>query len=245
MFDAFGAMIHDLTMIELREKYPNLDSILAMHLPLDASTIKHTMGLSDSLSKDLFMMLEWAEKSGCMVCDWEDLKALCSMTLFHIEQGKLQAHVFNTDNINEIWIRASSAQFHLVPLVPGYDGEPLVVSMARSKTGILGSGEEFEQYCARLLERNGYTKVKTTPGSGDHGVDLLAEKDHLTFAFQCKYYSSPVGNAAVQQVYSGKSIYKRNIGVVITNSTFTKQAIDDAEKLGILLWDGDMIDKMK
>ena len=29
------------------------------------------------------------------------------------------------------------------------------------------------------------------PGSGDHGVDMLAEKDSITYAIQCRYYSYP------------------------------------------------------
>ena len=99
------------------------------------------------------------------------------------------------------------------------------------------SGVEFERYCAFLLSKNNFENVKITPQSGDHGIDLLAEKDDITYAIQCKCYSSPVGNAAVQQAHTGKELYKKDIGVVLTNSSFTKQAISEAESLGIKLWD--------
>lgn len=38
------------------------------------------------------------------------------------------------------------------------------------------SGLEFEHYCAGVLENNGFTNVEVTQGSGDHGIDILAEK---------------------------------------------------------------------
>ncbi len=34
---------------------------------------------------------------------------------------------------------------------------------------------------------------------------MLAEKDDITYAIQCKCYSDNVGNAAVQQAHTGKS----------------------------------------
>ena len=39
----------------------------------------------------------------------------------------------------------------------------------------LMEGHEFEYYCAELLERNGFREVKVTKGSGDYGIDILAE----------------------------------------------------------------------
>ncbi len=99
------------------------------------------------------------------------------------------------------------------------------------------SGAEFERYCAFLLSKNNFENVKITPQSGDHGIDLLAEKDDISYAIQCKCYSCSVGNSAIQQAHTGKELYKKDIGVVLTNSSFTKQAIAEAEALGIKLWD--------
>ena len=54
---------------------------------------------------------------------------------------------------------------------------------------------------------------------------------------QCKCYSGNVGNSAIQEAFSGKSIYNADIAVVLTNSYFTKQAIEDAQLLRVRLWD--------
>ena len=45
-------------------------------------------------------------------------------------------------------------------------------------------GVEFEQYCAELLRNRGFIDVKLTKASGDFGVDILAEKDGVTYAIQ-------------------------------------------------------------
>ena len=103
------------------------------------------------------------------------------------------------------------------------------------------SGEEFEDYCASLLKENGYINVETTKASGDHGIDIFAEKDFISYAIQCKYYSSPVGNSAVQEAFSGKGFYQKDIAVVMTNNSFTPQAIEEAQQLRVKLWDGDFL----
>lgn len=97
------------------------------------------------------------------------------------------------------------------------------------------NGIEYEQYCANYLNRHGYRNAKVTKASGDHGVDVIAYKRGKKYAVQCKYYSSPVGNKAIQEVYTGIALYDCNHGIVITNSTFTKQAKAEASKLGIKL----------
>ena len=99
------------------------------------------------------------------------------------------------------------------------------------------TGEEFEVFCAKLLAKSGYSQIKLTSATGDRGVDITASKDGVHYAFQCKRYTGGVGNAAVQEVYSGKSLYDADVAVVITNSYFTEQAKDDAERLRVRLWD--------
>lgn len=103
------------------------------------------------------------------------------------------------------------------------------------------TGEQFENFCALLLKRNGWRRVRTTKSSGDHGIDILANKDGLEYAIQCKCYSKNVGNKAIQEAYSGKDIYKADIAVVMTNRQFTKQATYDAKKLGVELWGRDKL----
>ena len=105
-------------------------------------------------------------------------------------------------------------------------------------------GHDFEYYCADLLRDHGFIDVEVTKGSGDYGVDILAEKDGITYAIQCKRYSEPVGVKAVQEAYSGRDYYDRMVGAVLTNQYFTQPAVDAAKKLKILLWDRGYLEQM-
>ena len=105
-------------------------------------------------------------------------------------------------------------------------------------------GHEFEYYCAELLKRRGFIDVSVTKGSGDYGIDILAEKDGVTYAIQCKAYATPVGVKAVQEAYAGREFYDRMVGAVLTNQYFTKPAVEAAKKLKILLWDRGYLDSM-
>lgn len=105
-------------------------------------------------------------------------------------------------------------------------------------------GRDFEQYCAALLRRRGFLDVEVTKGSGDYGVDILAEKDGVTYAIQCKCYGQPVGVKAVQEAYAGRDYYDRMVGAVLTNQYFTTPAVEAAKKLKILLWDRGYLESM-
>ena len=105
-------------------------------------------------------------------------------------------------------------------------------------------GYDFEYYCADLLRNNGFLEVEVTKGSGDFGADILAEKDGITYAVQCKCYDKPIGVKAVQEVYAGRDYYGRMVGAVMTNQYFTQPAVDMARKLNIMLWDRDYVDDM-
>lgn len=98
-------------------------------------------------------------------------------------------------------------------------------------------GTEFEEFCANLLEENGFSDVTITKASGDFGIDILALKDEVTYGIQCKRYTDSVGVKAVQEAYAGKEYYDRMVGVVLTNQYFTEPAKDAAKKLKIILWD--------
>lgn len=105
-------------------------------------------------------------------------------------------------------------------------------------------GHEFEHWCAELLKRNGFRNVDVTKGSHDQGVDILAEKEDIKYAIQCKCYASVLGNTPVQEVFTGKTIYHCHVGVVMTNSFFTEGAKKAAEATGVILWDRDRLERM-
>ncbi len=105
-------------------------------------------------------------------------------------------------------------------------------------------GTEFEYWCANLLRYNGYENVEVTQASGDQGVDIIAEKDEIRYAIQCKCYSADLDNTPIQEVFAGKDYYHCQIGAVMTNRYFTKSAKELAKATGVLLWDRDRIIKM-
>ncbi|MDD3204836.1 MAG: restriction endonuclease [Lachnospiraceae bacterium] len=105
-------------------------------------------------------------------------------------------------------------------------------------------GHDFEYFCADLLRKKGFIEVEVTKASGDYGIDILAEKEGITYGIQCKRYQDPVGIKAIQEAYAGKEYYDRMVGAVMTNQYFTTPAVETAKKLKILLWDRGYIDSM-
>lgn len=106
-------------------------------------------------------------------------------------------------------------------------------------------GHEFEYYCADLLRNHGFHAVEVTRGSGDYGADILCEREGVTYAVQCKTYSSAVGVSAVQEAAAGRDFYDRMVGAVMTNQYFTRNAQTAARKLKILLWDRDYLEYLE
>lgn len=102
-------------------------------------------------------------------------------------------------------------------------------------------GHSFEYWCADLLKKIGYENVNVTKGSGDQGVDIIAEKEDIHYAIQCKCYASDLGNTPVQEVHAGASFYHCQVAVVMTNRYFTKSAKELAQVTGVLLWDRDKL----
>ena len=102
-------------------------------------------------------------------------------------------------------------------------------------------GHEFERWSTSFLIRIGFQSAEVTQASNDDGVDIIAVKDGVRYAVQCKCYTSSLGNKPIQEVHTGKSIYNCHVGAVITNRTFTSGGKKAAEATGTLLWDRDWI----
>jgi len=85
------------------------------------------------------------------------------------------------------------------------------------------SGIDYEDYCARILQEAGW-EVEATVASGDQGVDLIAMIEDIRVCIQCKRYSKPVGNKAVQEIVAGMTHWNGTHAVVVSNAGFTKAA---------------------
>lgn len=148
-----------------------------------------------------------------------------------------------TEDIRIVMLAAAAVViFFLTVLVVKAIGKKRQSFRFRELDGL--EGHEFEYYCAELLERKGFTEVEVTKGSGDYGIDILAEREGVTYAIQCKCYTSPVGVKAVQEAYAGRDYYDRMVGAVMCNQYFTSPAVEAAKKLKILLWDRGYIEEM-
>lgn len=97
------------------------------------------------------------------------------------------------------------------------------------------SGHDYERYVAAIFEKHGYP-ARVTKGSGDHGADIVVDWGGGEIVVQCKHYSSPVGNKAVQEAYSAKGFYGADQAWVVASSSFTPAAKIAAERLGVLLF---------
>jgi restriction system protein len=96
------------------------------------------------------------------------------------------------------------------------------------------TGREFELYCREVLQEAGW-RAALTPGSGDQGADIIAEKDGRRVVIQCKFYNGTVGNKAVQEAYAAAAFQDAPYAVGVTDSVYTKSAHQLAHKYGMLL----------
>lgn len=102
-------------------------------------------------------------------------------------------------------------------------------------------GRDFEHWCAAALLRDGFTSAEVTQASGDFGVDILAVKDGIRYAIQCKRYSSKLDNTPIQEVHAGRGYYRCEVAAVITNQYFTQAARELAAQVNVHLWDRDWV----
>lgn len=82
---------------------------------------------------------------------------------------------------------------------------------------------DYEDFCANEFNKNGW-RANSTKGTSDQGIDVIAKRKNKTLVAQCKKYSKPVGNKAVQEVVAGISFYKADVGIVIATNGYTKSA---------------------
>ncbi len=99
------------------------------------------------------------------------------------------------------------------------------------------TGTEFEELIKKQFEKLGFTTF-STPISGDYGADIIIENNNSTrFVIQCKRFKQKVNLKAVQEVVGALAHYNGDVGIVITNNSFLKSAINLAQSNDIELWD--------
>lgn len=130
------------------------------------------------------------------------------------------------------------------PFVKMQAADLVVLAKHDAATSIIsklaGRGIDFERQCLGLLEEGGY-EVRITPASGDYGADLIAFKDDLGYAVQCKDTGKPVGVKAVQEAVGARSHYKTDYAVVCCSGGFTDAAVELATSNKVMLCNADQL----
>ncbi|MFC5744533.1 restriction endonuclease [Actinomadura rugatobispora] len=99
------------------------------------------------------------------------------------------------------------------------------------------TGAQFEELTAELLRRDGFRAVQVVGRAGDRGVDVTAlTGDGVKVAVQCKRQQKTVGADRVRNLIGAvHSTYRGHVGVLVTNSTFTRHALDEADGTLVLV----------
>ncbi len=99
-------------------------------------------------------------------------------------------------------------------------------------------GLDFELFLQKLFSKMGYT-AEVTKSTGDQGADLILFKLGRKIAIQAKRYNTKLDNTPIQEILGAKAYYGCNETMVVTNSYFTKKAIELAHVNQVQLIDRD------
>ncbi len=106
------------------------------------------------------------------------------------------------------------------------------------------TGYQFEDLISLVCKSQGYV-TRNTPKSKDGGADIIIEKWKQKSVIQTKmYYNHTVGNRAVQEAHTAKDFFDAQNAIVITNSKFSLPAQQMANKLNVILIDGNMLKQL-
>ncbi|MEW6584204.1 MAG: restriction endonuclease [Nitrospirota bacterium] len=128
-------------------------------------------------------------------------------------------------------------------LIEEKDPSDRSVSIRPSKSG----GHEFEQLVANALNALDFTNTHIVSRAADGGVDIKAEQKTklgtvLKFYIECKHQpKTAIGRPVVQKLDSAVKAGEADKGMIITSGTFSSQAREYAQKVGIDLIDGSKI----
>lgn len=97
--------------------------------------------------------------------------------------------------------------------------------------------QRFEDEIRQLTEHFGYSSYRT-PGSGDHGVDVICEKQGRKVVVQVKLHtSSRVGNGDILKLLGGKSVHHASEALFITTGDLTRKAKEACEQAKVVYYD--------
>lgn len=98
------------------------------------------------------------------------------------------------------------------------------------------NGRTFEREINDLFIRHGY-KTLLCKGGGDGGIDIIAEKEKVKIAIQCKAHSSRISPSVARDLLGTISSSGISQGYLITLNGGTSGTIEFCKNNNIVLWD--------
>ncbi|MEF2246442.1 restriction endonuclease [Paenibacillus sp. IITD108] len=103
------------------------------------------------------------------------------------------------------------------------------------------TGQEFEKLVYEVFTKLGF-RAQLTKASGDGGIDIIAHYDGLVFKgkylIQCKRWVNTVGEPELRDLYGTTVAENALKGILVTTSTFSKQALEFSKGKNLELIDG-------
>jgi len=170
-------------------------------------------GIRDSLTAENYRELRMAATaSGAdRVLLFVNREKLHDVLATAVETVKKEGHnieVLQATMLRELGASSAPVEQLSEPQVFGENGNPI----------------DYEVDCADALDKSGWS-TRLTKSSGDQGADIIAEYRGHRVVIQCKFYSSSIGNRAVQEAVAAAAIYGAEHACVVSNQTFTRAAI--------------------
>jgi len=156
-------------------------------------------------------------------------------------------HVRRSRGQRRRWARAHREQRRKSKeiYVPTVDVDRVSLARAKSiKRDLTPLG--FEKYVGALLRRAGFD-VEHAGRSGDGGIDLWIQLNGKRGIVQCKLYDHErkVGSPAVRNLHGAMAREGVARAFLVTNTTFTRPAIEEAAIAGIHLFDGKKLEDLE
>jgi restriction system protein len=99
---------------------------------------------------------------------------------------------------------------------------------------------EFEAWTGDLFRRRGY-QVTNTRDTGDHGIDLILDRDGERGIVQCKRYQGTIGEPVVRDLYGVITGERADRGYLVTTANISEQAQRWARGKPLELIDGEKL----
>ena len=138
----------------------------------------------------------------------------------------------STNNIYSLWLARPEAENEDILLLDSdllYDSEIVTLVLANEAKNVL-------------------TLIRHELGEEEMKVVVDAEGSIREISKTCRVEDAAGESLGIEkmskEIAAGKNFYHCHVGVVMTNSTFTKGARDLAEANNVLLWDYDELEKM-